>query len=87
MAVDLNGQPPIQVFAKLIERRELVLRSIDQGNEERVTTYEQLDRFGQPDTEFALAKAALALAGFCRGFTEAAGGGRWRSSWGILVGD
>ena len=74
VAVDLNGQPPIQVFAKLIERRELVLRSIDQGNEERVTTYEQLDRFGQPDTEFALAKAALALAGFLPRFHG--GGGR-----------
>ena len=74
VAVDLNGQPPIQVFAKLIERRELVLRSIDQGNEERVTTYAQLDSFGQPDTEFALAKAALALAGFLPRFHG--GGGR-----------
>ena len=64
LAVDLNGQPPIQVFVKLIDRRELVLRSIDLGCEERITTYAQVDSFGQPDTEFALAKAALALAGF-----------------------
>jgi galactokinase/mevalonate kinase-like predicted kinase len=73
LAVDLNGQPPIQVFAKLIERPELVLRSIDLGSEERVSSYEQLDSFGRPDTEFALAKAALALAGFLPRFH--AGGG------------
>jgi galactokinase/mevalonate kinase-like predicted kinase len=64
LAVDLNGQPPIQVFAKLSERPELVMRSIDLGIEERVQTYQQLDRFSQPDAPFALAKAAFALAGF-----------------------
>jgi galactokinase/mevalonate kinase-like predicted kinase len=64
IAVDLNGQPPIQVFAKLCDRPELVLRSIDLGAEERVRTYEELSAFGQPGTSFALAKAACALAGF-----------------------
>ncbi|MGC8743366.1 MAG: bifunctional fucokinase/fucose-1-phosphate guanylyltransferase [Verrucomicrobiia bacterium] len=64
VAVDLNGQPPIQVFAKLSNRRELVVRSIDLGVEQRIETYQQLDTFAQPGSEFALAKAALALAGF-----------------------
>ena len=64
LAVDLNGQPPIQVFAKLCERPELVLRSIDLGVEQTVRTYADLDTFVQPGSEFALAKAALALAGF-----------------------
>ena len=64
LAADLNGQPPIQVFAKLSERPELVMRSIDLGVEERVRTYAELDTFGQPDRPFALAKAAFALAGF-----------------------
>jgi galactokinase/mevalonate kinase-like predicted kinase len=64
VAADLNGQPPIQVFAKLSERLELVMRSIDLGVEERVRTYDELDTFGQPDRPFALAKAAFALAGF-----------------------
>jgi galactokinase/mevalonate kinase-like predicted kinase len=64
VAVDLNGQPPIQVFAKLCPRPEIVLRSIDLGVEQRVRTYEELDTCGQPGDEFALAKAALALAGF-----------------------
>ncbi|HWI55688.1 MAG TPA: bifunctional fucokinase/L-fucose-1-P-guanylyltransferase, partial [Bacillota bacterium] len=64
VAADLNGQPPIQVFARLSERPELVLRSIDLGIEERVRTYAELDTFARPDAPFALAKAALALAGF-----------------------
>ena len=64
VAADLNGQPPIQVFARLSEHPELVMRSIDLGVEERVRTYEELDTFARPDSPFALAKAALALAGF-----------------------
>lgn len=64
LAVNLNGQPPIQVFAKLSAQPELVVRSIDLGVEQRLTTYEQLDTFAQPGSEFALAKAAFALAGF-----------------------
>lgn len=64
VAVDLNGQPPIQVFARRSERAEIVLRSIDLGVEERVRTYAELDTFGRPDGSFALAKAACALAGF-----------------------
>ncbi|MCX7872502.1 MAG: bifunctional fucokinase/fucose-1-phosphate guanylyltransferase [Verrucomicrobiae bacterium] len=64
LAVDLNGQPPIQVFAKLSKHKELVVRSIDLGVEEKIQTYQKLDTFAQPGSEFALAKAALALAGF-----------------------
>lgn len=64
VAVDLNGQPPIQVFAKLSDAPELVLRSIDLGVEERVRTYEDLDNYARPENPFSLAKAAFALAGF-----------------------
>jgi galactokinase/mevalonate kinase-like predicted kinase len=64
VAVDLNGQPPIQVFAKLCPRPEIVLRSIDLGVEERVHSWEELDTFSQAGSEFGLAKAALVLAGF-----------------------
>ncbi len=64
VAVDLNGQPPIQVFAKLSPRPELVIRSIDLGEEERVRSYAELDTFGKPGSPFGLAKAAFALAGF-----------------------
>lgn len=68
LAVDLNGQPPIQVFAKLSDQPEIVLRSIDLGVEERVSSFEALNAYGEPGSEFALAKAALALAGFAPAF-------------------
>jgi len=64
VAVDLNGQPPIQVFARVGSRPELVLRSIDLGVEERVRSYEELETYARAGSEFGLAKAALALAGF-----------------------
>jgi len=75
VAADLNGQPPIQVFAKLSERPELVMRSIDLGVEERVRTYAELDTFSRPDSPFALAKAAFALAGFLPRFHAQGGCG------------
>jgi galactokinase/mevalonate kinase-like predicted kinase len=75
VAADLNGQPPIQVFARLSESPELVMRSIDLGVEERVRTYAELDTFDRPGSPFALAKAALALAGFLPRF-HADGGAR-----------
>jgi len=73
VAADLNGQPPIQVFAKLSERPELVMRSIDLGIEEHIRTYAELDTFGRPDSPFALAKAAFALAGFLPRFNAQGG--------------
>ena len=73
LAVDLNGQPPIQVFAKLSSRPGLVLRSIDLGVEERVDDYGSLHDWARPGSEFALAKSALALAGFVPEF-QAEGG-------------
>jgi galactokinase/mevalonate kinase-like predicted kinase len=73
LAADLNGQPPVQVFAKLADRPELVMRSIDLGVEERVRDYAELDTFARPESPFGLAKAAFALAGFLPRF-HATGG-------------
>lgn len=64
LAADLNGQPPIQVFARLSDEPGIVLRSIDLGLQERVRSYQELDTFERFNSPFALAKAALALAGF-----------------------
>jgi len=63
-AVDLNGQPPVQVFARTSDRPELVIRSIDLGLEERVCTFDELATFDRVGSGFTIAKAALALAGF-----------------------
>lgn len=73
LAVNLNGQPPIQVFAKACPEPCLVLRSIDLGVETRISTYEELAGFAQPGSEFALAKAALALVGFLPSFHKNGG--------------
>ncbi|MBT3378006.1 MAG: bifunctional fucokinase/L-fucose-1-P-guanylyltransferase [Lentisphaerae bacterium] len=64
LAVDLNGQPPLQVFIRPTERPEFVLRSIDQSREQRITTYEEIAACADISDAFSIAKAALALAGF-----------------------
>jgi galactokinase/mevalonate kinase-like predicted kinase len=75
LGVNLNGQPPIQVFARLCDRPELVVRSIDLGVEQRIRTYADLESFIDPGNEFALAKAAFALAGFLPRFHAQGGFG------------
>jgi galactokinase/mevalonate kinase-like predicted kinase len=64
LAANLNGQPPIQVFARVTEAPVLRVRSIDLGSAETIETYEQLAAFRDPSSSFSLPKAALALAGF-----------------------
>ena len=64
VAVLLNGQPPIQAFIRSLREKRFRLRSIDLGSSEEVTSYNQLDTFGDPKASFSLAKAALSLAGF-----------------------
>ncbi len=63
-AVDLNGQPPIQAFARVIGRPEIRINSIDQSARLVVRTVDELLDYRDPGSPFALAKAALALSGF-----------------------
>ncbi|MDD8027789.1 MAG: hypothetical protein PHI34_14905, partial [Acidobacteriota bacterium] len=63
-AVDLNGQPPIQVFARVIEKPEIRINSIDHGARLTVRTFEDLLDYRSATSQFGLAKAALALSGF-----------------------
>ncbi|MEI6217470.1 MAG: bifunctional fucokinase/fucose-1-phosphate guanylyltransferase [bacterium] len=64
VAVDLNGQPPIQIFGRLSPKHEIVIRSIDLGIEEHVRSYDDLRQWGVLGSGFGIAKAALALSGF-----------------------
>jgi galactokinase/mevalonate kinase-like predicted kinase len=64
LAVDLNGQPPIQVFARINNRKDILLRSIDLGVSETIPSYEALLEPAALGSEFGIAKAALALSGF-----------------------
>lgn len=64
MAVELNGQPPIQVYIRLCEVEEITLRSIDNGVSEVITSFDDLKAFNQVGSAFSIPKAALCLAGF-----------------------
>ncbi|MBP7933045.1 MAG: hypothetical protein KA354_00240 [Phycisphaerae bacterium] len=63
-AVNLNGQPPIQAYARVIPRPMIRISSIDLGVTLEVSDLATLLDYRQPGSEFALAKAALALSGF-----------------------
>ncbi len=73
VAVELNGQPPIQVFGRILPKNHIVLRSIDRGTEMTITDHEGLRATIGNLTEFSLAQAALVLAGFGSQFNSAAG--------------
>lgn len=64
VAIELNGQPPLQVYVKPSTEPHLILRSIDLGASETITTYEQLSQYNKVGSPFSIPKAALALAGF-----------------------
>jgi len=78
MAGDLNGQPPIQVFARISEDPAVVLRSIDLGIDERIETYEDLARYAMLGSGFGIARAALCLAGLEPRFHREGGCGTLR---------
>jgi len=63
-AIELNGQPPLQVYIKPSREYRIVLRSIDLGAMEVVDTNEQLTDFMHVGSPFSIPKAALVLAGF-----------------------
>ena len=69
MAIELNGQPPLQVYVKPSKEYQVVLRSIDLGAIEIVKTYDELAHFTQIGSPFSIPKAALVLAGFQPGFS------------------
>ncbi len=68
VAVELNGQPPLQVFVKPCKEPHIILRSIDLGAIETIETYEQLTDYSRIGSPFSIPKAALALAGFAPDF-------------------
>lgn len=69
VALELNGQPPLQVFIKTSSQPHIILRSIDLGATETITDYESLLDFACVGSPFSIPKAALALAGFAPGFS------------------
>ena len=70
IAIELNGQPPLQAYVKPCPTPHVVLRSIDLGAIEVVETYEQLAAYNKVGSPFSIPKAAFALAGFLPGFSQ-----------------
>ena len=64
LAVELNGQPPIQVFVRRRRSFDLKIRSIDLGVSEELSTFGELGSYANLGSGFAIPKAALALCGF-----------------------
>jgi len=66
-AVDLNGQPPIQAYVRVIDEPLIRIGSIDLGVRIEVRDFDDLMDYRQATGSFALAKAAIALSGIAPG--------------------
>ena len=63
-AVNLNGQAPIQAYARVIDKCEIRINSIDHSTRTVIKTLDELLDYRKPGSQFSLAKASLALSGF-----------------------
>ena len=70
LAIELNGQQPLQAYVKPAAEPRITLRSIDLGAAEVVTTFDELRQFNRVGSPFSIPKAALALTGFLPEFCE-----------------
>jgi galactokinase/mevalonate kinase-like predicted kinase len=64
LAVNLNGQPPIQAFVRLNNKSQIVLRSIDLGKECIISDYKDIENYRNIGDAFSIPKAALKICGF-----------------------
>jgi galactokinase/mevalonate kinase-like predicted kinase len=69
ISVELNGQLPLQVYARPLKEHKIILRSIDLGEKAEITEYEDLKRYDRLGGVFSIPMAALVLAGFGPEFT------------------
>jgi galactokinase/mevalonate kinase-like predicted kinase len=63
-AVDLNGQPPIHCYGRVIPEPVIRLFSVDTGQHAEIAELPALLDFRDPRDVFGLVKASLAIAGF-----------------------
>ncbi len=68
MAIEMNGQQPLQVYVKPCREPVVICRSIDLGAMERIETYEELAQYRKVGSPFSIPKAALTLCGFLPGY-------------------
>lgn len=70
VAVDLNGQSPIQVFVRRMPEPFVRVHSIDLGVTEDIRTAADLRAYRDPQKAFALPRAALVLLGLDEGLGD-----------------
>ncbi|ASB49447.1 bifunctional fucokinase/L-fucose-1-P-guanylyltransferase [Alkalitalea saponilacus] len=64
LAVNLNGQPPLQVFIRTSTQHKITIRSIDNGVSETIENYKDITGYDDVESAFSIPRAALCLAGF-----------------------
>jgi galactokinase/mevalonate kinase-like predicted kinase len=64
MAINLNGQPPIHCYGRVIDAPVIRLFSIDTGLHVEIRDLDSLLAFRDPHDPFGLVKASIAIAGF-----------------------
>ena len=69
-AINLNGQPPIHCYCRILEEPVIRLNSIDGGRRLEIKELEELTDYRRPGDPFALAKAALRISGFAPGMAD-----------------
>ena len=69
-AINLNGQPPIHCYCRIVDAHVIRLHSIDGGRRLEITELAELLDYNRPGDSFALAKAALAISGFAPGMAD-----------------
>ncbi len=62
-AINLNGQPPVQVYLRVVDEPVIRLASIDLGVRIEITSFDELLNYRVATGSFALAEAALVLSG------------------------
>lgn len=72
LAVDLNGQSPIQAFVRRTSEARIRIHSIDLGEGETIEDTSALRSYRDPRAAFALPKAALVLLGLGQGLPDGA---------------
>lgn len=64
VAINLDGEAPIRCTIRPYSQPVMLLRSIDMGGQEVVTSWHQLQDFAHLGSAFSIAKAALSLVGW-----------------------
>lgn len=64
LAINLNGQQPLQAYVKPSSEKKIIIRSIDLGTQESITSWKELIDYNHVGSAFSIPKAALCLIGF-----------------------